>query len=175
MNVRSAAFAASGDGRRALSFSSAKDVLRADTGVLITLTSATRWSPSDSNSDASVNSERSPSPSLPREEDMFATFLPRAGDRGDHADATCVARAAGMFRGKPLWSMLGRAGELLGFFGGAPCVRSLRSCLTSSLVMETGGRRLACDPGRDPGRDPARPREEGTAFCEFCDSKSSAR
>ena len=43
--------------------------------------------------------------------------------------------------------------------------------------METGGRRLACDPGRDPGRDPAPRREETTASraefsCAFLDARA---
>ena len=156
VNVAAAAAAAeceSGDGfcdgfdRESGSLSSGgpSSVLRAIlVGVLITTTSATSSLPSFSNSDASVNSERSPSPPT------AATFLPRAGDRGDHAEATRVARLPGMFRGSPDWSMLGRAGELFGFGGGAS---------SGSCDRETGGRRLACDPGRDPGRCPARPRD----------------
>ena len=156
VNVMSAAAAAeceSADGfcdgfdRESGSLSSGgpSSVLRAIlVGVLITTTSATSSLPSFSNSDASVNSERSPSPPT------AATFLPRAGDRGDQAEATRVARLPGMFRGSPDWSMLGRAGELFGFGGAAS---------SGSCEKETGGRRLACDPGREPGRGPARPRD----------------
>ena len=157
VNVMSAAAAAereSADGfcdgfdpldRGSFSSGGPSSVLRAIlVGVLITTTSATSSLPSFSNSDASVNSERSPSPPT------AATFLPRAGDRGDQAEATRVARLPGMFRGSPDWSMLGRAGELFGFGGPAS---------SGSCERETGGRRLACDPGREPGRGPARPRD----------------
>jgi hypothetical protein len=139
VNVTAAAAFAeceSGDGFRdgrdresgSLSSGGPSSVLRAIlVGVLITTTSVTSSLPSFSNSDASVNSERSPSPPT------AATFLPRAGDRGDHAEATRVARLPGMFRGSPDWSMLGRAGELFGFGGG----RVLR------VVREGNGRPAA--------------------------------
>ena len=64
-----------------------------------------------------MNSERSPSTPA------AATF-PRAGERGDHAEATRVARLPGMFRGRPDWSMLGLEGECFGFGGAEACPES---------------------------------------------------
>ena len=130
------------------SFSSGgpSSVLRAIlVGVLITTTSATSSLPSFSNSDASVNSERSPSPPT------AATFLPRAGDRGDQAEATRVARLPGMFRGSPDWSMLGARASSSASGGPRPPGRAR-------------GKRAAGGSPAIPGANPGAARRDRATF-----------
>ena len=83
-----------------------------------------------------------------------------AAHRGDVlcAPATAATKPRRRaWRGCPACSAANRTGrcsaargELFGFGGPAS---------SGSCERETGGRRLACDPGREPGRGPARPRD----------------